>query len=48
MQKHALKSPLAECDAHVSDGYAVFVSLICSVGVCTCAILLALGIGMLG
>ncbi|MFA5955489.1 hypothetical protein [Hyphomicrobium sp.] len=47
MQKHAGKVRLCEDDHHASDGYHVFISLICVVVVMTCAIIVAFGIEML-
>jgi hypothetical protein len=47
MQKHAAKIRLCENDHSVSDGYYVFLCLICAVAVMICTILLAFGIEML-
>lgn len=47
MQKHAAKVRVCESNDPASDGYYVFVSLICTVLVMICAILLAFGIEML-
>ena len=47
MHKHAGKVPTSAQDDHASDGYYVFVSLICAVLATICMILLAVGIELL-
>ncbi|MFT3729935.1 MAG: hypothetical protein QM780_00715 [Hyphomicrobium sp.] len=47
MQKHAAKIRICEDDHHTSDGYYVFVSVICAVAAMTSAIVLAFGIEMI-
>jgi hypothetical protein len=47
MQKQASKIRLCDDDRLTSDGYYVFISLICVVVAMTCAIVVAFGIEML-
>jgi hypothetical protein len=47
MQKQVAKIPLSEDDGRKSDGYHVFISLICTVGLMTSAIVLAFAVEML-
>lgn len=47
MQKQLAKIRLPQDDPHASDGYHVFISLVCTVGLMTSAIVLAFAIEML-
>jgi len=48
MPKQAAKIRFNEAEAAASDGYYVFLTLLCAVAATTCAILLSVGIEMLG
>lgn len=48
MPKHAGKIRVDEVMHHASDGYYVFIGLICVVASTTLAVLISLGIEMLG
>jgi hypothetical protein len=46
MQKRLSKAPAYDSDVHASDGYYVFISLLCMVGLMISAILVAFGVEM--
>lgn len=48
MPKHAGKIPFDAVEAHASDGYYVFIALLSVVATTTLAVLVSLGIKMLG
>lgn len=48
MPKQATKIRFDEIETAASDGYYVFLTLLCAVAATTCAILVSVGIEMLG